>query len=133
MKKLLTLLLLPLFISCSSEDNNEIEPTQTYTSFVFMQTIDNELPNCIAAYKKDNKYYKLGELGILKSKNQYSPEIRVNEKSITEIYFFTDLAGCVRFDAIYTLKPNIKNIFNLLETTKGIPVTDKTDPTQYPQ
>lgn len=131
MKKLIYLLLIfPFLISCSSDEN---EPMQDYTSFVFVQTIDNELPNCIAAYKKDGKYIKLADLGTLKTKNQESSEIIVNERSISEIYFFTDLAGCVRFDAIYRLKPNIKNTFNLLENTKGIQVTDKTDPTQYPQ
>lgn len=121
---------LTLFTACGDDEKEEY---QDYTSFVFIQTIDNELPNCIAGYKKNGKYYKLGDLGTLKIKNQYSPEIRVNDNSITEIYLFNDLAGGVRVDATYTLKPNIKNIFKILETIKGIEVTDKTDPAQYPQ
>jgi len=135
MNKLLSFLLLSIFIfSCSSDDENT-EPTQDFTSFVFVQTIDNELTNCVAGYKNDGKYYKLGDLGTLKTKNQHSPEIRVNDNNITEIYFFTDYDNnsANRFDAVYSLKRNKKNIFELSSSTKGIPITDKTDPTQYPQ
>ena len=131
MKKLLTLLLiLPLLVSCSDDD--PVIPTQDYTSFVFEQTVDNNLPNCIAAYKKDGKYYKLGNLGDL-SLNKQSPEIRINDNSITEVYFFTDYLNTVRFDAIYKLQFKSKNIFKLSSNVGGISVTDKTDPTQYPQ
>lgn len=131
MKKLLSfILLVTLFASCSSDDN---EPTQDYTSFVFEQTIDNSLPNCVAGYKKDGKYFKLGNLGTLDKKNQQSPEIIINDQSINEVYFFSDHFGCIMTDHIFTLKANTKNVFKLLETYKGIQITDKTDPTQYPQ
>lgn len=83
MKKLLSLLfILPLFMACSSDDDNKTG--QDYTSFVFHQTVDNNLTNCVAGYKKDGKYYKLGDLGDL-SKDKYSAEIRVNDNSITEV------------------------------------------------
>ncbi|MFV0331650.1 MAG: hypothetical protein ACK5KT_07080 [Dysgonomonas sp.] len=128
MKKLFTFLLLATFlISCSSDDDND----QDYTSFVFEQTANVDLPNCVAGYKKDGKYYKLGNLGDL-SKGKQSSEIRVNDNTITEVYFFTDY-GPVRFDAVYKLKPNIKNIFKLTSDTGGIDITDKKDSTQYPQ
>lgn len=131
MKKLLLLLLLcTLFIGCSSDDDPVFG--QDYTSFVFHQTVDNNLKNCVAGYKKDGRYYKLGDLGDL-SKDKYSPEIKVNDNSITEVYFFTDYNGGVRFNAKYTLKKNTKNIFDLIDSVGGIGVTDKTDPTQYPQ
>lgn len=131
MKKLLTLLLLTtLLISCSSDDDPEVN--QGYTSFVFHQTVDNNLTNCIAGYKKDGKYYKLGDLGDL-SKDKYSKEIRVDDNSITEVYFFTDYNGGVRFNAVYKLNKNTKNVFDLLESVGGTSFGDKTDPTKYPQ
>ena len=130
MKKLFLLLIsVCLFAACSDSDD---KPKQDYTSFVFYQTANVNLTNCVAGYKKDNKYYKIGELGDL-SKGKYSPEIKMEDNSITEIYFFTDYNGCVRFDAIYNLTKYKKNILELLETTRGIKVTDKTDPAQYPQ
>ncbi len=131
MKKLFTLLLLAtMLISCSSDDDND----QDYTSFVFEQTADVNLTKCVAGYKKDGKYIKLGDLGDL-SKGKQSPEIRVNDNSITEVYFFTDYNGVVMFDAVYNIKKNTKNIFKLLETTQGIGIgeNNKSDPTKYPQ
>lgn len=131
MKKMISLLLIvPFFFSCSSDE--EKEESQDYTSFVFYQSVDNTLPNCVAAYKKNNKYYKLGDLGEL-SKGKYSPEIRIDDNSINEVYFFTDYNNVVMFDMVYKLSKNKKNIFSLTEDVKGIGVTDKTDPTQYPQ
>lgn len=132
MKKLLTLLLIaPFLFSCSSDDNEE---TQDYTSFMFYQpeSIDVLQPNCIAGYKKDNNYYKLGDLGEM-SKGKYSTEIRVDDGSIKEIYFFTDYNGVIRLDETYILRINSKNIFTIKSGTGGIAVTDKSDPTQYPQ
>lgn len=131
MKQLLSLLLLcTFFIGCSNDDDPVFG--QDYTSFVFHQTVDNNLKNCVAGYKKDGKYYKLGDLGDL-SKDKYSPEIRVNDNSITEVYFFTDFNGGVMFDKIYTLKKNSKNNFDLTNGVIGISYSDKSDSTQYPQ
>lgn len=129
MKKLLTLILLTtLFISCDND-----EDTQEYTSFVFHQTVDNNLTNCIASYKKDGKYYKLGDLGDL-FKNKYSPEIIIKDTSITEIYFFTgENNRAVRFDTVYTLKKNIKNVFDFTDMIIGIGINDINDPSEYPQ
>ena len=132
MKKLILILLTTtLFVSCSSDDD---EPTQEYTSFVFYQPteIDVIFPNCIAAYKKDNMYYKLGELGDM-SKGNTSNEIRIDDSSINAVYLFTDYNGCIRLDDTYMLKSNNNNIFQIINGTRGVPVADKTDPTQYPQ
>lgn len=130
MKQLLYILFaVTLFTACSSDDDDN---TQDYTSFVFHQTVNNTLPNCIAAYKKDGKFYKIANLGEL-SKDKYSSDVRVNDNAITEIYFFTDYNGGVRFDTTYKLKKNTKNIFDLLESIGGIGFSDKSDPTQYPQ
>lgn len=131
MKKILLLLLmLPLFVACSSDDDND----QDYTSFVFEQTANVDLPNCVAGYKKDGKYYKLGNLGDL-SKGKQSSEIRVSDNTITEVYFFTDYNGVIMLDETYILKKNSKNIFKLLETTGGkiVGEANKTDPSKYPQ
>lgn len=130
MKKLSLLLLLPiLFFSCSDDK----EETQDYTSFVFIQTVDNVLPHCVAAYlDKDSHFIKIADLGTISLDNS-SKEITINDENITDIYFFTDYNNIVRFDAIYKLKKNTKSIFKLEKYTKGIEITDKTDPTQYPQ
>lgn len=131
MKKLLYLLLtVTLFASCSSDDN---EPTQDYTSFVFYQPmeIDVNFPNCVAAYKKEGKYYKIADLGDL-SKGKYSPEIIINDKSIKEIYLFSDYFGCIRFDDTYHVTENKKNTLVLVDGTKGIRVLDKNNPAEYP-
>lgn len=133
MKKLFILLLLPFFIACSSDDNNE--PTQTYTSFTVTINSSSVFSNCVAGYKVDGKYKKLGDLGEL-TEGKTSPEIRLTDNSITEIYIFADLggvSGIVRADAVYTLTRNKKNSITVLKNTKGIQVTDTTDPTQYPQ
>lgn len=111
MKQLLYILLgITLFTACSSDDDNE--PIQTYTSFVFHQTVDNKLPNCVTAYKKDGKFYKIADLGEL-SKDKYSAEITVSDQSITEIYFFTDYLSTRRIDVIFKLQKSKKNIFDL--------------------
>lgn len=131
MKRLLYLLFAAtLFTSCSSDDDPVI--SQDYTSFTVVHNEDVILYNSVAAYKKDSKYVKIASLGDLK-KGVPSAEIKVTDASITEIYLFTDYSGARRFDAIYSLKKNTKNSITIAPHTKGISVTDKTDPTQYPQ
>ena len=131
MKKISLLFLLPiLFFSCSSDDN---EPKQDYTSFVFEQTVDLDLPNCVVGYlDADKNYIKVAELGTL-TLDKPSKEIKVEDQNIKELYFFTDYNHVVRQDAVYTLLSNKKNIFKIASDVKGIPITDKTDPKQYPQ
>lgn len=130
MKQLLFfLIILPLFVACSSDED---EPTQDYTSFVVTIDATPTFPNCVAAYQKDNKFYKLGDLGDL-TKGKYSTEIRINDNSITEIYVFSDYLNVIRFDAIYRLEKNKKNTIVVAYGTGGIRVTNKSDPTQYPQ
>lgn len=109
-----------------------INKIQDYTSFVFVQTVDNDLPNCIVAYLKDGQFYKIADLGTINIDNQ-SQEIKITDKNITDIYFFTDYISTRRFDYIYKLKDNKKNIFRLTPDVKGLVVTNKSDPTQYPQ
>lgn len=138
MKKLSILLLFPLFMlfACSDDDNGKAEPKQDYTSFVFYTTEDVELPNCIIAYlDKDNNYKRIAELGILKQ-NIESREVVVENSNITDLYFFTTYMATSdelnRFDAVYKLKKNTKNIFKLDRNTTGI-LVDRDDPKQAPQ
>lgn len=132
MKNILYILLLAtMLISCSSDDNE-----QNYTSFIVKlqdtESPDLVLTNCIASYKKDNKFYKLESLGDL-SVGKRSYEMVVTDNNITEIYIFTDYNAVNRLDVIFQLSKNKKNIFEIPKGVKGIGVTDKTDPTQYPQ
>lgn len=130
MKQLLTILLLfPLFIACSSDDDDN---TQDYTSFTVMHNANVELTNSIAGYKKDGKYYKISDLGNLK-KGVPSSEIKLTDNSITEIYIFTDYAGTRMFKDPYVLKPYTKNNIIIPSDASGTPIADRSDPAQYPQ
>lgn len=132
MKKLSLLFLLPiLFFSCSSDDNDN-EPKQDYTSFVVSHNEEVTLPNCIAAYKEGNEFLKIANLGEL-VKGKYSLEVRINNNSIKEIFIFSDYNNVIRFDDTYALKSGAKNNIVIKPHTKGILISDKTDPTQYPQ
>lgn len=132
MKQLLYILLgITLFTSCSSDDDNI--PIQEYTSFTVVYNANIEkLPNCVVGYKKDGKYFKIASLGDLK-KDIPSQEVKLTDNTITEIYLFTDYFGGRRFDDVYSLKKNIRNSILIKDGTKGIDITDKSDPTQYPQ
>lgn len=130
MKQLLTILLFfSFFISCSSDDD---ETSQGYTSFTVTVDASPNFPNCVAAYKKDNKYYKLGDLGDL-TKGKISPEITIKDNTITEVYIFSDYMNVIRFDAIYQLSKNKKNSIVVENGTGGIKITDKNNQEEYPQ
>lgn len=132
MKKLLTLLLLTtLLISCSSDDDPEVN--QGYTSFVVTIDSSPQFQNCVAGYKLQNgNFKKIADLGTL-TKGVYSPEIKLSDNNISEIYIFTDYNGGIRFNAKYNLNKGVKNSITVAYNTSGISFTDKTDPTQYPQ
>lgn len=135
MKKLIYLLLiLPVLISCSSDDN---EPMQDYTSFTVFHNIDVVFPNCIAGYKKDGNFIKIADLGDL-SKGKQSPDIIIKNNSINEIFIFSDYLPnatkvSIMFDYAYKITNNKYNRIEIKSNIKGIEVTDKTDPSQYPQ
>lgn len=131
MKKLLSLLfLITLLISCSSDDDPKTSG-QDYTSFVIKNSTTVNMDNTVIGYLVDGKYKKLASLGDFK-KGATSPEIRVEDKSITQIYVFTDYNDTRRIDVDFILKKNIKNIFEITSDSKTTKV-DKTDPTKYPQ
>lgn len=132
MKQLLTILLfLPLFISCSSDDDGT---EQDYTSFTV--TIENQIRNTILGYyDKDGNCIKIGEYDSVKENP--SKEYRI-DNSVQAVYVFYDLynaedeyAMSVKKDTTFVLTKNSKNKFNLLKTTKSIMV-DKSNIKQYP-
>ncbi|MDH6309280.1 hypothetical protein M2451_001851 [Dysgonomonas sp. PFB1-18] len=125
MKKLFTLILLAtLFVSCSSDDDNDIEPKQDYTSFVVTVETSNVLKNCVAGYyTKDGKCKKLGDLGEL-TKGVYSPEIRVDIDTLTRVYFFTNTTMWWRSKNPHILTKNQKNVIIIDNNTSGIEVSD---------
>lgn len=133
MKKLVYLLLIiPILISCSNDDNEHI---QDYTSFTVTINSSSIFKDCIAGYKLDGKFKKIANLGEL-TEGKTSAEVQISDNNITEIYIFADLGGAtgiVRADAVYTLTKYKKNTIVVSNNTRGIQITDKTDPTQYPQ
>lgn len=130
MKKLFLLLVFTAFIvSCGDDDN---EPKPVTSSIVFYLPDDMTLPKCVVGYKKDNKFYKIKEIGDL-YKEKYSEELWISGDEVKELYFFSDYNDVVRFDTIYHIKINDRNTFEIKKTTKLIQVTDKEDPAQYPQ
>lgn len=127
-------MLLPFFVSCSSDDN---EPMQDNTSFTVFHNIDVVFPNCVAGYKKDGNFIKIADLGDL-SKGKQSPNIIIKNNSINEIFIFSDYLPnatkvSIMFDYVYKIKSNKYNKIEIKSNIKGIEVTDKSDPSQYPQ
>lgn len=132
MRKILFILITTLLIACSSDDN---EPMQNYTSFTVSINSSSIFKDCVAGYKLDGKFRKIANLGEL-TEGKTSEEVQISDNNITEIYIFADLGGVtgtVRADAVYTLTKYKKNTILVSNNTRGIQITDKTDPTQYPQ
>lgn len=142
MKKLsILLLILPfIFFSCSSDDNERMieptkptEPTQDYTSFVFEVPSDVKytFPNCVAGYyTKEGLCIKIADLGDLDYKTP-SKEIKVENDTLVNVYFFTDLISPRVFNTAFKLERNKKNIFTFKGKISGTPV-DKGNPKEYP-
>lgn len=130
MKKLLTLLLLPLFFACSSDKKDEVEPTQDYTSFTFEHHEPTLLKSCIVAYlDTDNNYIKLDELGDL-TQGKVSKEVKLESNDIKTVYLFTI---DTKLDAAYNLRVKEKNTIIMDRNTSGLKISNKLDPKQYPQ
>lgn len=128
---LLPILLIIAMLSCTSSKDDE-DQWQDYTSFVVTNNSDIDLPNCVVGYQKDGLWIKVAELGDL-NQGQSSKEV-ILEKFIREdVYVFTDYLAPRRLDIAFSLKENKKNVFKFPNDTKGVVVTNKKDPTQYPQ
>lgn len=126
---LLILFIFPLFIACSSDDD---EKWQDYTSFVVTNNSDIDLPNCVVGYQKDGLWIKVAELGDL-NKGVSSKEVILDKFIGEDLYVFTDYLSPRRLDVAFSLKENAKNMFGFPDSFRGTIVRDKTDPTEYPQ
>lgn len=133
MKNILAILLIStMFISCSSDDN---EPMQDYTSFTLENKSSVDLPNVVIGYLTDGRYKKIADLGNI-NKGEISNDIRITNSSIKEIYVFfdySDYVAAIRADIYFIVYENKLNKFVMPSGIKGIAITDKTDPAQYPQ
>lgn len=131
MKKLLLLLFIfPLFVACSDDD--EDEPKQDYTSFTLTNNTTVDLRNVVIGYKTGENYIKVADLGNLNFK-QTSKEVKIENKSIKELYVFADYLMSIKYEIVLNPQNNIKNVFSLPSGLKVYKVTDKNDPKQYPQ
>lgn len=130
----LPILLIFAIFSCTSNDEN-MEEEQDYTSFVV--TVDSKVPesivftNSVAAYMKNGEYHVIKLLGDISS-SKPSAEIIIKDGSIDNIYIFSDYNNGIRFDVTFKVRQKYKNMFEIADGTKGILVSDKSDPTQYP-
>lgn len=131
MKQLLYILFaVTLFTACSSDDDND---AQDYTSFTVANGSSNiDLTNVVAGYIVDGHYKLLTSFGDI-NKNSESKEFIIKNTGIKDIYFFSDYVGGIRINKAFQIKENTKNKFVLTGDIETIQITDKSDPTQYPQ
>lgn len=131
MKKLLLLLILPLFFACSSKD--EVEPNNTETSIAFRILYDDPLDNCVVGYfNEEGLCLELAKIGRLE-KNKTSDKIVVTDESIKEVFLFHSTPfGARMLTSVGTLaiKPNEYRLFEI-KTTASTSV-DKSNPKEYP-
>lgn len=138
MKKLLTLLLLAtLFVSCSSDDDNESRQEIKITKI----TVENKSgidQNCILSYKKENTYKKVSSI-LLRSGSIGSVSIENLQHS--DLYIFTDYASFSldgkdywrKIDTTYKININKENIIQIPELNLGnLIAVDISDNTQFP-
>jgi hypothetical protein len=136
MKKLLLIFAVAVAAACTKVpqggEEPEIDPNAP-TSFVFEQTIDNLLPNCVVGYFDEEGFcWKLADLGDLQYKGQQSKEVIVEDELITEVYFFNDYMTPRVLRRSFPIIKNIKNVFELREDDYANEV-NKDNPKEYPQ
>ena len=111
-----------------------VSKVQDYTSFVVGHDLDGDFKNVVAGYYNDGYCLRIAELGNLQS-GIYSKEVVITNDTLTQVYLFADYYAnneeAIRFDTVYILQKNKKNIFIRQRYTRNSGV-DKNDPTQYP-
>lgn len=132
MKQLLfILIILPLFIACSS-DNNEIEETQDYTSIIIENKSNSSLMNIVIGYKLNGIYVRVSYLESLKS-NTTSSEFIIDENiSHIDLFLIEDYINVIKLDNSFSINKNTKNIITIPKKIKGSVINDITDPSIYP-
>jgi len=141
MKKIALLLLLPLFIACSSDDdNNDPVNAQDYTSFVVTNNFSGTAKNIVVGYRlSDGTLKKVADVGDLEA-NKTSKEFKVDYATIKAVSLFYDAVksdGSIGTTSPVFLDKTIQEKKkNVLELPKGFmtdQIADKNDPTEYPQ
>lgn len=137
MKKLVALLILSLFVFSCGDDDDEGDYIKYVTPYVFYTQDDITLSNCYSSYKKDGIFIKIAYLGII-NQDTFTEENYIggygNDNDIKELYLFCDYQGrTVRFTNPFVLKVNDNNSFKVGKDMALVDITDKKDPTQYPQ
>lgn len=140
MKKLLFLLVIPLFFACGSDDDNKdgdgLE-IQDYTSFVIENKYSErvDLFYVIVAYKdKSGTFHKVADIGHLQG-NKPSGNIKMDayHQSVRLFCVLERITDDNIFFYDFDIKENRKNILKLEDSMQWTAVNDQTDPTQYPQ
>lgn len=128
MKILLTLLtILYLSVSCSKEQEPTPEPPppppQDYTSVVFVHNIENQiLFDCSVGYYIGGVYNKISDLESMTA-GKHSKEIKLPDKTITEISLFTQYPS----SGAFSIQTNTKNIVELSEADIDEMASQETD------
>lgn len=140
MKQLLTILLfLPLFISCSSDDDPEDQQIQTYTSVTIANERDEMTAKlCIIGYKDDNgKWIKAASISDINGRTE-SKETKIDYVKDREYYLFIEVfdndGNYVKTyvnDNKYILVEKIKNKWIIPYVTIGYDV-NKNNSENYP-
>lgn len=127
------LILLPLFISCSSDSNGEppVELTQDYTSIVVENKTGLNLYNIVLGSYDGNKYSIYQKIGDVKQ-NESTDEIVLDNIEPDVYLFYLNLLEVVKLNNPIVIKKNNKNTITITRYTPGKVVEDWTDPTQYP-
>lgn len=141
MKKLLYILFaVCLFTACSSDDDDNTEPKQTYTSFVVTNNFSGTAKNIVVGYRlSDGTLKKVADVGDLES-GKTSKEFNIDYSTIKALSLFYDAVkadGTIgNTSPIFLDKSIQENEKNVLELPKGFmtdQIADKNDPTEYPQ
>lgn len=129
MKKLLLLLLIfPLLISCSKDDNDD--PT-VKTTFQILNKEPIIYPSLVSGYinSSNSKWVRIAKLGHLTSSSDI---ITVENDTLKNIYLFFDKSKTYRLDTVFVLKKGMDNKFYISNMTKSIEV-DKNNESEYPK
>lgn len=131
-----------ILTACSSDNNNEeIEQSQDYTSFVIENTSKGDCKNLVAGYKlNDNTLKRIESFGALKA-GATSKEVVVDYSKVKEILLFEgELSDGLYSDILiltnykkFVLEENKKNAYTMPTTQTQLTHIKHSDPTQYPQ